>query len=159
MLSRTKDHSAAGKIRSIEKSTDLIGKRTREHPACSIVPQPPTLPRARSYVYIYRLFRAQADWTWTHTSHKDTEQSTIEASITFDGVTLTDHRMNDLQFAGRYQCLPIRCSECLISLQNEHSIRGISHINVNLSHGSLTQQCVPHMVYVLLHIRYTQLKK
>jgi hypothetical protein len=27
-------------------------------------------------------FRAQADWTLTHTSHKDTEQSIIEASIT-----------------------------------------------------------------------------
>jgi hypothetical protein len=28
--------------------------------------------------------------------------------------------MNDLQFAGRYQCLSIRCSGRLISLQNEH---------------------------------------
>jgi hypothetical protein len=37
-----------------------------------------------------RVFRAQADWTLTHTSHKDAEQSTIEASITLDGVTLTD---------------------------------------------------------------------
>jgi hypothetical protein len=36
------------------------------------------------------LFRAQADWALTHASHKDTEQSTIEASITLDGVTLTD---------------------------------------------------------------------
>jgi hypothetical protein len=36
------------------------------------------------------VFRAQADWTLTHTSHKDTEQSTIEASITLNGVTLTD---------------------------------------------------------------------
>jgi hypothetical protein len=36
------------------------------------------------------MFRAQADWTVTHTSHKDTEQSTIEASITLDSVTLTD---------------------------------------------------------------------
>jgi hypothetical protein len=56
------------------------------------------------------VFRAQADWTLTHTSHKDTEQSTIETSITLNGVTLTywsgNHRMNDLQFAGRYQCLP-----------------------------------------------------
>jgi hypothetical protein len=33
--------------------------------------------------------RRLADWTLTHTSHKDTEQSTIEASITLDGVTLT----------------------------------------------------------------------
>jgi hypothetical protein len=32
-----------------------------------------------------------ASWLdMTHTSHKDTEQSTIEASITLDGVTLTD---------------------------------------------------------------------
>jgi hypothetical protein len=30
--------------------------------------------------------------------------------------------MNDLQFAGRYQCLPVRCSGRVISLQNEHSI-------------------------------------
>jgi hypothetical protein len=37
-----------------------------------------------------RVFRAQANWTLTHTSHKDTEQSTIDASITLDGVTLTD---------------------------------------------------------------------
>jgi hypothetical protein len=37
-----------------------------------------------------RVFRAQADRTLTHTSHKETEQSTIEASITLDGVTLTD---------------------------------------------------------------------
>jgi hypothetical protein len=31
---------------SIEKSNDLIGNRTRDIPACSIVPQPTTLPRA-----------------------------------------------------------------------------------------------------------------
>jgi hypothetical protein len=30
--------------------------------------------------------------------------------------------MKDLQFSGRYQCLPIRCSGRLISLHNEHSI-------------------------------------
>jgi hypothetical protein len=35
-------------------------------------------------------FSAQADRTSTHTSQKDTEQSTIEASMTLDGVTLTD---------------------------------------------------------------------
>jgi hypothetical protein len=39
---------------------------------------------------IYKVFRAQADWTLTYTSHKDTEQSTVEASITLYGVTLTD---------------------------------------------------------------------
>jgi hypothetical protein len=36
----------AGRIRSIEKSNDLIGNRTRDLPACSIVPQSITLPRA-----------------------------------------------------------------------------------------------------------------
>jgi hypothetical protein len=39
---------------------------------------------------LYRVFTAQADWTLTHTSHTDTEQMTIEASITLDGVTRTD---------------------------------------------------------------------
>jgi hypothetical protein len=33
-------------MRSIEKSNDLIGNRTRALPACSIVPQRTTLPRA-----------------------------------------------------------------------------------------------------------------
>jgi hypothetical protein len=41
----------------------------------------------------YRMFSAQADWTLTHTSHKDTEQSTRESSITLDAVTLTDPLM------------------------------------------------------------------
>jgi hypothetical protein len=41
-------------------------------------------------VNVYRVFRAQADWTLTHTSHEETEHSTIEASLTLDGVTLTD---------------------------------------------------------------------
>jgi hypothetical protein len=35
----------AGKIRSIEKSNDLIGNGTDDLPVCSIVPQPTTLPR------------------------------------------------------------------------------------------------------------------
>jgi hypothetical protein len=35
----------------------------------------------------YRVFRAQADLTFTHTSHKDIEQSTTQASITLDGNT------------------------------------------------------------------------
>jgi hypothetical protein len=44
-LSRPQGHSAAGRVRSIEKSND-IENRTRDVPACSIVPQPTTLPRA-----------------------------------------------------------------------------------------------------------------
>jgi hypothetical protein len=47
-LSRAQGHNAAGRIRSIEKSSDLIGFRTRDLPASSIVPQPTTLPRAPS---------------------------------------------------------------------------------------------------------------
>jgi hypothetical protein len=39
---------------------------------------------------IYWVLSAQADWTLSQMSHKDTEQSPIEASITFDGVTLAD---------------------------------------------------------------------
>jgi hypothetical protein len=42
-LSRPQDHSAAGRIRSIEKSNYLIGNRARDLPACSTVPQPTTL--------------------------------------------------------------------------------------------------------------------
>jgi hypothetical protein len=40
------DHSAAGRIKSIEKSNDLIGNQTRYLPACSTVSQSTTLPRA-----------------------------------------------------------------------------------------------------------------
>jgi hypothetical protein len=39
-------HCAAGRIRSIEKSIDLIGNETSDLLACSIVPQPTTLPCA-----------------------------------------------------------------------------------------------------------------
>jgi hypothetical protein len=50
-LSRPQGHSAAGRIRYIEK-IHLIGTRTRDLPACSIVPQPTTLPRA-PYINLY----------------------------------------------------------------------------------------------------------
>jgi hypothetical protein len=43
-LSRPRGYSAAGRIRSIEKSNDLI--ETRDLPASSVVPQPTTLQRA-----------------------------------------------------------------------------------------------------------------
>jgi hypothetical protein len=38
-----------GRIRSIEKSNDLIWNRTRDLPACSIVPQSITLPRGARF--------------------------------------------------------------------------------------------------------------
>jgi hypothetical protein len=36
-LGRPLDHSAAGRIRSTGKSSNLIGNQTRDHPTCSIV--------------------------------------------------------------------------------------------------------------------------
>jgi hypothetical protein len=47
--------SAVGRIRSIEKSNDLVGNRTRDLPTCSIVPQPTTPPRAHCIIlYIHK---------------------------------------------------------------------------------------------------------
>jgi hypothetical protein len=45
-LSRIEGHSAVGRIRSIEKSSEFIGNLTRNLPACRIVAQPTTLTRA-----------------------------------------------------------------------------------------------------------------
>jgi hypothetical protein len=42
-------HSASGKNRSVQKSNDLIGDRTHGLPACSVVPQPTTLPSLISH--------------------------------------------------------------------------------------------------------------
>jgi hypothetical protein len=46
-VSRSRGYSAAGKMTN--KKNDLIWNRTREIPACSIAPQPTTLPRAHYY--------------------------------------------------------------------------------------------------------------
>jgi hypothetical protein len=43
--SRTKGHSAVGRIGSIENHNDFFGNRTRDLPSCSIMPQPTTLHR------------------------------------------------------------------------------------------------------------------
>jgi hypothetical protein len=42
---------------------------------------------------IYRVFSVQAEWTLTHANHEDAEQSTVKASMTLVGVTLTDSLM------------------------------------------------------------------
>jgi hypothetical protein len=55
-LSRPQGHSAVGRIRWIEKSND-IGNRTRDLQACSIVPQPATLPRAPMYTVYTACFK------------------------------------------------------------------------------------------------------
>jgi hypothetical protein len=51
-LSRPQSHNAAGRIRLIKKSSDLIRNQTRDLPACVIVLQPTTLPRAPTNVGI-----------------------------------------------------------------------------------------------------------
>jgi hypothetical protein len=48
-VSRPQDHSAVGRIRSIENCNDLIGNLTHDVPAYSIVPQPTTIPHALRY--------------------------------------------------------------------------------------------------------------
>jgi hypothetical protein len=40
--------------------------------------------------YQIRLISERADWTFTDTSHKDTEHVIIKASITLDEIPLTD---------------------------------------------------------------------
>jgi hypothetical protein len=47
----TPGHSAAVRIRSIKKSSDLIKKRTHNLPAYSIVSQQTTLPRAPGFLW------------------------------------------------------------------------------------------------------------
>jgi hypothetical protein len=43
-LSRPQGHSVAGRIRSTEKCNNIVGNQTHSLLACSIVPQPITLP-------------------------------------------------------------------------------------------------------------------
>jgi hypothetical protein len=50
VLSQPQGHNAAGRIKLIEKSIDLFGDRTRNFPACSVVPQPTTLPHAPEWL-------------------------------------------------------------------------------------------------------------
>jgi hypothetical protein len=45
-LSRLKCRNGAGRIRSVEKSNDLMGTRNHDLSACSITLQPTTLPHA-----------------------------------------------------------------------------------------------------------------
>jgi len=52
MLSQPKGHSAAGRIMSMTNSSDTIGNRTRDLPACSAVPRPTALPQILYYQYI-----------------------------------------------------------------------------------------------------------
>jgi hypothetical protein len=52
----TRVHSAAGRIRSIEKKSISSGTRTGYLSGCSIVPQPTTVPRAQVYVFALNIY-------------------------------------------------------------------------------------------------------
>jgi hypothetical protein len=76
-------HSAAGRIRSIENSNALIGNRTHNLPAYSIVPQPTALLCAQKFLkkqwfllqgnaklhITYMTMRVLADIGGTHVKH------------------------------------------------------------------------------------------
>jgi hypothetical protein len=53
-LSQPLGHSAPGRIMSMKNSSETIGNRTRDLPACSAVPQPVTQPRDQRLVIIAR---------------------------------------------------------------------------------------------------------
>jgi hypothetical protein len=57
-LSRPQGHSAAGRIRTTENPNDLNGNRTRDIPACSIVPQPTTPPVSHNYRNLIKIVTA-----------------------------------------------------------------------------------------------------
>jgi hypothetical protein len=64
-LSRPQGHNAAGRIRSTKKSND-IDNRTRDLPACSIVPQPTTVPR---FHLLYIILNSDKPVTCVITEH------------------------------------------------------------------------------------------
>jgi hypothetical protein len=72
-LRRPQGHSAAGRIRSTEKSNNLIAIRTRDLPACSIVPQPTTLPRAPTPLGTHRIER----WVGPRSSDKNSHKGSM----------------------------------------------------------------------------------
>jgi hypothetical protein len=45
-MSRSQDHSAAGRIMLVKSSNEIIGNQTCDLPACNAVPQPTAPPRA-----------------------------------------------------------------------------------------------------------------
>jgi hypothetical protein len=52
-LSRSQRHKAARRIMPMKHSSDTIGNRTRDNPACRGMPQPSALPRALHAPRIY----------------------------------------------------------------------------------------------------------
>jgi hypothetical protein len=120
-LSRLQGHCAAGKITSIEE-IGLIGNRTRDLPACSIVPQPDTLLRVRTnnlvrffsinYIVIGTCFILVSGLTNSSTLKMEATCSS-ETSIDFQCTTrryIPEDRTIELQF--------------LLKGQNNHQFSG-----------------------------------
>jgi hypothetical protein len=78
---------------------------------------------------IYRVFSAQADWTLTDRSHKDTEHN---RSFYHTRWRNTDWPTDQVITEWLTFSLPIRCSGRLISRHNEHPVQGrkMSHCMV-----------------------------
>jgi hypothetical protein len=56
LLEAESSPGTAERIKTIAKSNDLIENRTRDLPACSIVPQPTTLPRVSANSHLTRQY-------------------------------------------------------------------------------------------------------
>jgi hypothetical protein len=79
--SRPQGHSAAGRARSIERSNNnIIGKRTRDFTACSIVLQPTTLPRAPE-IQLTGPIKQQNILGRTHNSYSPAIQTLMPTSL------------------------------------------------------------------------------
>jgi len=63
-LSQPQGHSVAGRIVSTKNSNDTIGNRTRDHLACSAVPEPIAPPRARSHIDMSLCWHAVNKESW-----------------------------------------------------------------------------------------------
>ena len=62
---RPQENSAAGRITLMKNFNDTIGNRTRDHPACSAVPQPTAPPRAPVFLADDLIIL----WLFTHSSY------------------------------------------------------------------------------------------
>ena len=77
-MSQPQDHCAAGRIMSMNNSNDIIGNRTHDLPACSVVPQPTVPPRNPKLHY-----RNQGDAPRTaQPNAKDDKNSEVSEAVT-----------------------------------------------------------------------------
>jgi hypothetical protein len=65
-LSRPQGHTSARGIKSLKNSSDPIGNRTRDLPACSAVPQPTAPPRTPISTFVDNIFYYESYVYWNH---------------------------------------------------------------------------------------------